>query len=59
MDAEKMMFTVWKFRGVTVPCETVVAKVTEPMEIEHEYQVVLGRTFAYTKEEALSLVHDR
>jgi len=46
-------FTIWRFRGVTIPQERIVAKQTEPFEPEHEYQQVLGRVEAYNAREAL------
>ena len=54
MKAILMQWTVWQFRGVTVPQEPVVAaRATELFEPEHEYQKVLGRVAAYNEREAL------
>ena len=53
MSAIKRWFTIWEFRGVTIPQRVVVARYTEPCEYEHEYQRVLGRIEAFTEVEAL------
>jgi len=48
-------FTIWEFRGVTIPQKVVVAKPTEPAERAHEYQAILARVMALNAKEALSL----
>ena len=49
-------WTIWRFSGITVPQEDVtVALRSEPNEITHEYQRVLGRVQAYSAKEALRL----
>lgn len=53
MEAILSPFTIWEFRGVTIPQTKIVVRHTEPMEIDHEYQRVLGRVYAYNKEGAL------
>ena len=54
MNAIKRWFTIWEFKGVTIPQTVVVAKCMEPREYEHEYQRVLSRIEAYTEVEALA-----
>lgn len=47
------LWTIWRFRGVSIPQEVIAARASEPMEFSHEYQTVLGRVWAWTAREAL------
>ena len=46
-------YTIWMFRGVTIPGEATAVRHSEPFEPEHEYQRVLWRGAAFGKADAL------
>ncbi len=51
-------FTVWEFRGVTVPQPPVLcAKASEPNDyrVQHEFQRIIWSGMAWSKDEALKL----
>lgn len=52
MNFEPHMFTVWRFRGVTIPQEVVAVRPSEPFEPQHEYQTILWRGLAWGREDA-------
>ena len=51
----KLRWTIWKFTAPTSGETKIVARCSEPMEIEHEYQRVLTRVDAYNEREALEI----
>jgi hypothetical protein len=53
------LFTVWEFRGVTVPqAPAVVVRVAEQDDLrsQHEYQRALAQVWASSRAEALAQV---
>jgi len=53
MEAIKRSFTIWRFTSPTTGDATTAAKPSEPREIEHEYQRVLGRLDAFGPKDAI------
>jgi hypothetical protein len=55
MEAILLLYTIWKFFGVSIPDIQIVAKISEPREYENEYCRIIGHVEAYNASQALKI----